>query len=361
MKQGKARYVYPGGNTKRGFHSFYRQGLAGMERIFILKGGPGTGKSTLIRRIGAAMLERGYDVEYWICSSDNDSLDGVLIPAIGVAMIDGTAPHVVDPQYPGALESIINLGDHWDEELLARYKQEIVACCTYISEHFNLAYEKLAEAGALREEIAARQAARRDEEKLARLASRLSTDIFHPQRDQARHLFSSALTPKGLIRQAHALSKGYPYRYVLQGAPGSGQAEIFATLISSAQDSGKEMEIYHCAYDAQEVELLLFPEIGVAVLNADALEEGEISPTDQVVDLQSLLMAEGKEEAPQAKELAAQFDNLVGLAAGFIAQAKEMHDDLESYYIRSMDFEAVDFVASRVFNKILGIAAKKQD
>jgi len=45
-----------------------------------------------MRKIGEEMLERGYDVEFHCCSSDNGSLDGVVIPAIKVAMLDGTAP-----------------------------------------------------------------------------------------------------------------------------------------------------------------------------------------------------------------------------------------------------------------------------
>ena len=93
MRQGKATYVFPGSNTSAGFLSFYREGLKAIDNVFILKGGPGCGKSTLMRKIGLNMLERGYDVEFWQCSSDNDSLDGVVIPDISAAIIDGTPPH----------------------------------------------------------------------------------------------------------------------------------------------------------------------------------------------------------------------------------------------------------------------------
>jgi DNA replication protein DnaC len=67
MKKGKIRYGYPGGNTCRGFYSFFALGLKNMERIFILKGGPGTGKSTLMRKIGLEMAERGFNVDFWQC------------------------------------------------------------------------------------------------------------------------------------------------------------------------------------------------------------------------------------------------------------------------------------------------------
>ena len=42
-------------------------------RIFVLKGGPGMGKSTFMRKIGEAMSAQGYHIEYCCCSSDNDS------------------------------------------------------------------------------------------------------------------------------------------------------------------------------------------------------------------------------------------------------------------------------------------------
>ena len=44
--KGKAKTVFPGNNSSRGFYSYYESGLSGMEHIYILKGGPGTGKSS---------------------------------------------------------------------------------------------------------------------------------------------------------------------------------------------------------------------------------------------------------------------------------------------------------------------------
>jgi len=41
------------------------------------------------------MADLGYDVELFHCSSDPSSLDGVVMPGIGVALMDGTAPHMV--------------------------------------------------------------------------------------------------------------------------------------------------------------------------------------------------------------------------------------------------------------------------
>ena len=94
-EKGSIKRVFPGGNTAKGFYSYYDQ-IIGTEatRLFIIKGGPGVGKSSFMKKIAQDMTEKGYDVELHQCSSDNGSLDGVVIPALKIAMIDGTAPHV---------------------------------------------------------------------------------------------------------------------------------------------------------------------------------------------------------------------------------------------------------------------------
>lgn len=96
IKRGHIKRVFPGGNTSVGFFSFYDYiAPPDATRIFVIKGGPGVGKSTFIRGIGEALVGRGLDIEFHHCSSDNNSLDGLYIPAIKVALIDGTAPHSV--------------------------------------------------------------------------------------------------------------------------------------------------------------------------------------------------------------------------------------------------------------------------
>ena len=102
-----------GANAPTGFYSLYDHLLPPEEAraIYILKGGPGCGKSTLMRRIGAWAEESGLETEYIICSGDPGSLDAVLLPKLGVAIVDGTAPHVVVP-----------LGHFWGTSYLVKWR-----------------------------------------------------------------------------------------------------------------------------------------------------------------------------------------------------------------------------------------------
>lgn len=83
-----------GANTPEGFYSLYDELIdpAEASAVLILKGGPGCGKSTLMRRVSAALDPVG--CEYILCSGDPDSLDAVTFPGLKAAIVDGTAPHV---------------------------------------------------------------------------------------------------------------------------------------------------------------------------------------------------------------------------------------------------------------------------
>lgn len=84
-----------GANAPTGFYSLYDQMLDPHKarRIFLLKGGAGCGKSSLMKRAAAALEDVGEPVEYIRCSGDPDSLDAVIFPNLGAAVVDATAPH----------------------------------------------------------------------------------------------------------------------------------------------------------------------------------------------------------------------------------------------------------------------------
>ena len=61
----KPVYFFLGANSEEGFFSLYDQLLGGrLDDLMILKGGPGCGKSTFMRRVGAAMERAGERVVY---------------------------------------------------------------------------------------------------------------------------------------------------------------------------------------------------------------------------------------------------------------------------------------------------------
>jgi len=76
----KVRHMFPGGNTCHGFYSFYHYIVPpDARRKIVLKGGPGVGKSTFMKNLAQDFMEAGCDIEFCWCSSDNQSLDSIVL------------------------------------------------------------------------------------------------------------------------------------------------------------------------------------------------------------------------------------------------------------------------------------------
>ena len=145
-----------GGNSCRGFVSLY-DGFPPEEGAFlhIIKGGPGTGKSSFMRSVGAAAEARGLDVHYVLCSGDPDSLDGVFIPALHQAWVDGTAPHVVEPRHFGVDSDYVNLGRFVKLPMGEKDREEVLRLTAEYRALYAEAYEKLRQAKALHDALEA--------------------------------------------------------------------------------------------------------------------------------------------------------------------------------------------------------------
>ena len=126
---------FAGANTADGFVSSYPAHIneRELDRLYILKGGSGTGKSTLIRTCAAQAAEAGAEVTMLLCSSDPSSADAVILHGKNgrrIAVLDGTAPHTMDPALPGAVSRIVNAGTYLDNGILHEKRERIAGLCS---------------------------------------------------------------------------------------------------------------------------------------------------------------------------------------------------------------------------------------
>lgn len=347
-----ARQLFPGGNTALGFFSFYDHILPEEEtgRLIILKGGPGVGKSTFMRRVGAALEARGLAVEYLLCSSDPHSLDGVVARSAGFAMIDGTAPHSVDPRLPGAADSILNLGAFLDEKALAARKNVILALQRDVSGCFAQAYRYLAAALPLRDDSAAIHKSLMDERKLMRLFApwlEMVTEHGAPSAPgKSRSMFVSAITPEGCVN--HLESFGARRVWRLSGEWAGEAHRLLALLRHEALLHGLDVEALHCPVNPRRVEHLYLPAMDL-LITTDNRYHAVTARAEQ-----TLCLDDARSRKPTGAEEAAlrfnaeEFDRLLQYACMSLARAKALHDALEAEYIPRMNFDGVEECWQRV-------------
>ena len=150
--QGALREYFVCANSAQGFINFFPTYLVRMQKIYILKGGPGTGKSSLMKRLGLYFLNKGLAVDFIHCSSDTNSLDGVVIDN-KIAVVDGTAPHVIEPIAIGAIDEYINLGSALNPDVLSANKENILDIHKKKKSLFASLYTQLATAKHIHDKI----------------------------------------------------------------------------------------------------------------------------------------------------------------------------------------------------------------
>ncbi|MFZ5923870.1 MAG: PRK06851 family protein [Bacillota bacterium] len=361
--RGWIKKVFPGANTPEGFYSFYDHIIEpDANKIMIIKGGPGVGKSTFMRKIGQRLVEVGYDIEYQCCSSDNESLDGVVAHDLGLALIDGTSPHILDPKNPGAVDEIIHLGDYWNEKMLRESKQEIMEANREVSRLFERAYRYLKEAKVIHDDWEACYTEALDFGYTNCMAEEIARDIFQgrpvaPVQGKARRLFASAISPDGPVHYLDSIVGRLPRRYLIKGEPGTGKSTLIRKIGDDAIKRGMDVEFYHCPLDPSKVDHLAIPGLGVAVVNATWPHILEPSKElDRIVEmkvaLDSRTVSKYQDIIASARE---RFHQAFRRAVEFLHRAKLVHDEMQTYYVRSMDFQAIDRLGDQTFARILDL------
>ncbi|MCK8824920.1 PRK06851 family protein [Fuchsiella alkaliacetigena] len=360
MAKGNIINLFSGGNTAQGFCSFYEYLPHQAEDIFIIKGGPGTGKSTFIRKIGEKMVEAGFDIEFHWCSSDNNSLDGVVIKKLKVAILDGTAPHLVDPKNPGAVDRIINFGRHWNEKLLKEYKKEIQELNNQISISFQKAYDYLAIAKLTYDQWQNYYIEATNWQKVEAQLNKLKNEIFGnkkvtAQKGEVRRLFASALTPQGSVNYLDSITAQIDNRYILKGKPGTGKSDLASEIGNTALKKGYQVNFFHCAFDPESIDTVVIPELSTALIDGSPPHQLQNEREEDII-INMLNFSNAKiinQSKTEILDVEKRYHHLVSQATAKISTAKQLHDKLEDYYIKAMDFEAINRLRKKIIKKIL--------
>lgn len=343
---GNVSTFFLGSNSEHGFHSLYHDFAASQEDfLYIIKAGPGTGKSTFMRRIGKAAEEKGYDVEYIVCSGDPDSLDGVYIPALRVGWADGTAPHVMDPEYFGANGAYLNLGQFCDTKGVRSHRTEITALTKRYRAEYAKAYAYTAAAGKVDSVICEGFFSQEILETVHKRAVSAVRREFGGKRSvtvgEAFRRFLSAVSCKGEIFLEDTLKPMCGRIYWVEDQCGLGATFLEAVLEETAATGAKTI-VCPSPLRPDTLEALLFPDQGLGFIIAApgrtvANAEEKWVHLDTIPD-KNLIRANRSFLRAQAKEKA----SLLDAAQEHLRRAKALHDELESYYRPYLDIDSLN-------------------
>lgn len=350
-----------GALSPKGFKGYFGElAAAPGVRMYLIQSGPGCGKSTFMKRLGEAAP---WDREEIHCSSDPDSLDGVIFPENGIAFVDATAPHTLNAAIPGAGEQVVSLYHTIDADKLQQDQGEIfdlfrqyAALQERASRCFGAAAGLLADrrraAACCTDFEAVRECARR-------LAKRYLPKTEGKASEKIRLL--SAVTPRGILVFEESVRVLATEKIVtLQDEYGAASRLILELLREDALKKGHHIISCPCCTAPDEkLDHLILPELGLAFVTENSWHPLHFEGQRRVRCARfadPLLLSRCRVRLRFDKMTARE---LFEETSKTQREAKAIHDEIEEFYKASVDFAEVEKVLRRTAKRI-GVTLPKK-
>ncbi|MFX3631693.1 MAG: PRK06851 family protein [Candidatus Pristimantibacillus sp.] len=358
---GIIKNFYGNGNTAQGFASLFDSSLQNLERLFILKGGSIAARTDVIRAIADEKTGEDYDVWLLHCPSDNKALDGLIIPALKLGVIDGAGLRFVEPVLPQTDLQEISLDEDSDSA-----QPNIIAIerlNTQIAQAYDNAYAGFAEALRIHDEWETPYIANMDFQAADQLAETYIYTLFgnHKLEKSSRvdRRFLGAATPQGSVDFVPNLTEGLN-RYFLKGRAGSGKSTFLKKLAATATERGFDVEIYHCGFDSNSLDMVIVRELDFAIFDSTAPHEYfPDRDTDIIIDMYTSCITPGTDEAfaDEIAEIKGRYSARIKQSIGQLAWAKTLQDEREQLYAQSTDSRQVEQIREEIIQAISGISS----
>jgi len=352
----ESNYVYFASmNTTKGFKSYFQSIFdpSLFRQIYILKGGPGTGKSSLMKHIAQESIKNGEKVEKFLCSSDPSSLDGILLEKSNVSMIDGTSPHTADPKYPGVVENIINLGSFWDTKKLLPFKSNILELIREKKRNYQRAYGFLAAYGEIAEELSSFSKKHINTSKMNRNINVQAGYFFEKNSNDILKIRNvETFCKMGLIK-LDTFEKTSKKIWVIEDYCFAG-FEYLKALLEYAKIEKQEVCVSFSPVFPELPNAIYFPRSESAFVIGKRDYDAELDGKEyRYINIKRFLnmeaISQGKQKIKFAEKCLCALLN--GATEAFL-DAGKAHEELEEYYVSSMNFEKTEKVKKEILNYI---------
>lgn len=360
-KKGCIKRLLPGSNTSIGFYSYFEYVIDQKEarKIYYFKGGPGVGKSYMMKKIGYEIIDRGMDVEFHHCAADPESIDAIVIPSIKVGIIDGTTPHAIDPRYPGVTGTIVNLDEFLNEEGLKRVKNSIIESTEDNKNIYIRIYKYFAAAKLIHDDIEWINSYSMNFNKVNEETDKLINKYLNiigkiNKLGRERHLFGSSYTLKGRIDHAETFIGIMREIIYIKGDDGTGRSELLKKLSSVALNKGYDVEIYHEPLVPEKIESIIIPELDLAFTTNNKFSNKKTVDLDMHID--DMRIKKYKEELKHSKTI---FNRLLNDAFVYLGKTNDAHNKTEEYYAPNIFYKDLNRVRQNILEEIIEIKKQK--
>lgn len=352
MEKCKAEF-FLGSISANGFAGYYKQAVKNADcgTPILIKGGPGCGKSTILKRLAAHLEEKCAYVEYIHCAGDASSLDGVITSGGMFCAVDATEPHVIEPQYPQTVENIISLYDALDSDKLYENRAEIIKLFErergweerakrYVTAAANIMQDTSRVAMCFTDLSKAKEFGET-------LAKKYITAVTGEARESIRLL--SAVTPQGLVFYSKTIDALAENVIVLDDEFGLAGKTILSVIRQEALSKGHKIITCYCPLSPfDKIEHIFIPALSLAFVTANAFLKIE-NKDARIIHCTRFCNKEGitsRRKRIRFNKKAS--EELMQQGSEMLIEAQRAHSQLEAYYTAAMTFEKADEAYARL-------------
>ncbi len=342
-----------GANSPYGFTSYFDNVLNKKERNYLIKGGPGTGKSTFMKNLSTL-----YPAEEIYCSSDLNSLDGLIFQDKNAFICDATAPHVLEPIYPGSRDEIVNFTIAFDHNKLIHNKEAIKTLTDKNKELHLRATKYLTAVGTLTNQSLRIASILYDDEKQNRAVKKLINDNI-PKKDcdgAEKIRLLSAVTASGVSFFDDTLRNMADKIIRIEDEYGYCAKTALLEIRKAALLRGHTIYTCYCSLAPfSKIEHIIIPELSIAFVTSNRFHRftGEVYKNiNSLRFYNNEVLKSNKQKLNFSKNT---IKTLIAETAKTIYEAKQIHDLLEEFYIEAVDYSKIDKLLSKfedTFNQL---------
>lgn len=350
-------------NTCSGFKSYFNEIFlknTQLDRVYILKGGPGVGKSTFMKRAAETAEKEHLTCEKFLCSSDPDSLDAIIIKEKRCAIVDGTLPHAYEPTLAGAREILIDLGRSWDTDGLSGEIGNISSLSQSKSAHYHACYRNLECKKVIDDCIHNLLIPHILYDKMQASASRTYASLFKgvkKGKSTVSKRLTNAFSCKGKVRlfsfenmSDYCIFLKVPYK-------GCRIASLYLDeILDKALEYQTQIIISPSPENSDLIDALYFPEISVSISLYDEEQVAKCDKTGKRCKIINCARFIDSREFVRVRPLRRFYSNLSEdlqkKALDELSSAGKIHASLEEIYGKHTDYKTVSKISSQYLKMI---------
>ncbi len=353
-----ARKYFMGGTTAKGYVNFYENLIEQLDGVLFIEGGHTSIISNQLKEV-ANQFKDHYTIDFIYNHIQKSELEGIVLIEKGIGIFDRTKMNYKRMKLPVLKENLLNFGEGYNKSGLQNEREQLMMLHKQMEQLHTRSIEQFQRALAIHNEIEQIYYDYMDFEKADIETERLIHDIFRMNHlnkpSQVSHRYLGAATPEGPVDFIPLITDEMTKRIFLKGNSGSGKSTMLKKIARAAQDFGFDIEIYHCGFDPTSLDMVLLPELEIALFDATAPHAHDPNRFgDEELNLSEKCMKQplSKPDSEKIDRLKFDYRGNVKTATAHLKALKKLQGDFEEIYQENVVPEFLDVMKEEMIQWI---------